>query len=634
MLRKNNYSLRNILQVVLGILLFPGMIYSCASIGHPDGGPIDETPPRFVGSNPRAGSTNATRTRIVLEFDEFIKLEKPNEKVVISPPQVRQPEIRPGSKRITVNLLDSLKPNTTYTIDFADAIVDNNEGNPLGDFTFTFSTGDVIDTMAVSGTMLEASNLEPIKGMLVGLHANLADSAFLTQPFDRVSRTDSRGRFTIRGIAPGTYRLYGLADADQNFAFTQKSEAIAFHDSLIIPRLEERLRQDTVWKDTITIDTIIERKYTHYLPDDLMLRAFTEKPTNQFLVKSERLVPHRFTLYFNVEADTLPTLRGLNFDERDAFIIEKTPQNDTVSYWIRDSLVYKVDTLKFALDYLFTDTLQRLVPRTDTLKLASRRAIGKSRASESSRKRRGKEENEPEPTVFLNMNVQASAAMDVYDDIKLTFDEPVLFYDSTAIHLRQKVDTLWYDVPYLFQQDTIQTRMYHIVSNWEPGAEYEFELDSIAFVGLYGLHTDKQTKTFKVKVLEDYLSIYFNITGAHPNSFVELLDAQDRVVRTRRVENGQADFDFLTPGKYGARLIEDMNGNGVWDTGNFEEGIQPEKVYYFPKLLEQKANWQMEEDWNIRGTPLDRQKPNDLKKQKPDEEKRTRTSRDRQSHNH
>ena len=136
---------------------------------------------------------------------------------MVSPPQLQQPEIKPGGKRITVNLLDSLKPNTTYTIDFSDAIVDNNEGNPLGNFAFTFSTGASIDTMEVSGTLLEASDLEPIKGMLVGLHSNLNDSAFTKLPFDRVARTDSRGHFTIRGIAPGKYRIFGLMDADQNF---------------------------------------------------------------------------------------------------------------------------------------------------------------------------------------------------------------------------------------------------------------------------------------------------------------------------------------------------------------------------------------------------------------------------------
>ena len=173
MLEFENQKIKQIVRKVLPVVTLGAMLYSCASIGRPDGGPYDETPPRFIGSTPEAGALNNKRTKVSLMFDEFIKLEKATEKVVVSPPQIQQPEIKASGKRIQVNLLDSLKPNTTYTIDFSDAIVDNNEGNPLGNFAFTFSTGTEIDTMEVAGTMLDASNLEPIKGMLVGLHSNL-----------------------------------------------------------------------------------------------------------------------------------------------------------------------------------------------------------------------------------------------------------------------------------------------------------------------------------------------------------------------------------------------------------------------------------------------------------------------------
>lgn len=603
-----------------------GVFYSCASIGRPDGGAYDETPPRFIGSTPQAGGVNITRTRIVLEFDEFIKLEKPNEKVVISPPQVMQPEIKTSGKKITINLLDSLKANTTYTVDFSDAIVDNNEGNPLGDFTFTFSTGDRIDTLAISGVLLEASNLEPVKGMLVGLHSNLADSAFTKLPLERVSRTDSRGRFTIRGIASGTYRLFALLDADQNFAFTQKSEAIAFYDSLITPRFEERIRQDTMWKDTLTIDTIIERKYTHYLPDDLMLRSFLEINYSQYLIKSERLTPNKFTLYFAERADTLPTLTGLNFDERDAFVVERSFGNDTIHYWVRDSLLYKQDTLKMSLEYLFTDTLNRLVPRTDTLKLTVRKGGGTGRNREPSKKKKGKED-EPEPTVFLKVTPRISSSMDVYGTISLLFDEPVLKYEPDSIHLRMKVDSLWNDVPFDFEQDSVEIRQYNLYANWEPAAEYEFSVDSTAFYGLYGLHTDKIKQHIKVRSLDDYGEIYFNVSGQDSVAFVELLDVQDKVVRKVSVVDGKADFHFLNPGKYSARLINDTNGNGVWDTGNYEEGLQPEMVYYYPQIVDLKALWQLEQDWDVTARPLDKQKVEEMKKQKPDDDKKKRENR-------
>ena len=632
MLQFENQKIKQIVRKAFPVVTLVVMLYSCASIGRPDGGPYDETPPRFIGSTPAAGALNNQRTKVSLLFDEFIKLEKATEKVVVSPPQVQQPEIKASGKRIQVNLLDSLKANTTYTIDFSDAIVDNNEGNPLGNFTFTFSTGTQIDTMEVSGTVLDASNLEPIKGILVGLHSNLNDSAFTKLPFDRVARTDSRGRFSIRGVAPGKYRIYGLMDADQTFTFNQKSEVIAFNDSLIIPRMEERIRMDTAWVDSLTYDTIVERKYMHYLPDDLILRAFKEFNYSQYLIKSERLVPQKFTFYFAGQADTLPTLKGLNFDERDAFVIEKNPRNDTIHYWVKDSLLFKQDTLAISLTYLYTDTLNQLVSRTDTLNLVSKQKYKKEEPEKKKKKKKKDEEDEPEPTKFLPVNVGAPSSMDVYGSISLTFDEPIARFDSAAIHLKVKVDTLWKDIPFEFEQDSLNLKRFNLYYDWEPGNEYEFSVDSTAFHGIYGLFTDKIKQGFKVRKLEEYASITFLVTGADSTAFVELLDAQDKVVRRRRLtDGGYADFYFLNPGKYCARLVNDRNGNGIWDTGNFEKGEQPEEVYYYNMILEPKANWDLDkQSWDIHAIPLDKQKLDELKKQKPDEDKKKK-DRDRNS---
>ena len=613
--------MKRLIRKVLAVVTVIAALYSCASIGRPDGGPLDETPPRFIGSTPAAGALNNTKTKVSLYFDEFIKLEKANEKVVISPPQVQQPEIKASGKKISVNLLDSLKPNTTYTIDFSDAIVDNNEGNPLGNFAFTFSTGSAIDTMEVSGTLLEASNLEPVKGMLVGMHSNLSDTAFTKLPFDRVARTDSRGHFTIRGVAPGKYRIFGLMDADQNFAFSQKSEALAFNDSLGIPRWEERIRQDTTWVDSLTIDTVVERKYTYYLPDNVILRSFKEDLFSQYLVKNERLTPEKFTLYFAAKADTLPVLKGLNFDERDAFIIEKNLTNDTIHYWVKDSLLYKQDTLSLSLNYLYTDTLNQLVPRTDTLNLVAK-TVKKAVDEPKKKKKKKGEEEEPEPTKFLHVSTYIPSTMDVYDYISLSFDEPIASFDSAAIHLKQKVDTLWEDIPFTFEQDSLQLRKYNLYYEWEPTREYEFSVDSTAFHGIYGLFTDKIKQNIKVRSLEEYGAIYFNVSGCDSIAFVELLDTQDKVVRKVPVVNGQADFYFLNPGKYCARLINDTNGNGVWDSGEYETKRQPEMVYYYPQILEPKANWEVEQTWDVKALPLDKQKPDELKKQKPDEDKK------------
>ena len=617
------------------VALVAAVLWSCASVGRIEGGPYDETPPRFVRSTPEPGAlnyNNEKRKRISIEFDEYIVLEGANEKVVISPPQIQQPEIKTVGKRVQVTLEDSLKPNTTYTIDFSDAIQDNNEGNPLYGFAFTFSTGSQIDSMVVSGTVLNAADLEPVKGILVGLHANLEDSAFTALPFDRVGRTDSRGQFSIRGVAPGRYRIYGLMDGDQNYYFSQPTEQLAFNDSLVIPSMEPAVRQDTMWIDSLTIDTIVERGYTHFMPDDVMLRAFKERITRaQRLARSERPKYNELFFYFTAPADTLPTLRGLNFDERDAFIIEKpTGRIDTLHYWIKDSLLYVQDTLKMSLTYLYTDTLNQLVPRTDTLRLVSKvkpkteeeKAKEREEKEKERKKRRKKDEPEPVYTEFLPMDVYAPGTMDIYDYLTLTFQEPVASIDTAAMHLQQKVDTLWHDVAFDFQQDSTDLKKYNIFADWEWGESYAFSIDSTAIHGLYGLFTDKVKKEFKMRKPEEYGQIFFNVTGTVGPCFVELLDGQDKVLRTVKVVDGKADFYYLNPGKYGARLVEDANDNGVWDTGLYAEKRQPERVYYYPQVLELKANFDLLQDWNVLQLPLDKQKPNELKKQKPDEDKK------------
>ena len=346
------------------------LLAACASIGSPRGGAYDITPPKVVRCQPANMATDNKDKRLTLTFDEYVVIENASEKVVVSPPQKEMPEIRTSGKRIHITLYDTLQENTTYTIDFADAIVDNNEGNPMGNFTYSFSTGDHIDTMEVSGTLLEAENLEPVKGMLVGLYADLSDTAFTTRPFARVARTDGRGRFTIKGVAPGRYRIYGLQDMDGDSRFSQKAEKIAFDTIVIEPSCGPDSRQDTVWTDldSTAIDTIKTVHFTHFYPDNVVLRAFTEGFQELHLLKTERPVPDFFTLYFTAPMDSLPIIKGLNFDIEDCgLVLERSAQGDTLTYWITDTLVSDKDTLSLSMTYQDTDTLGKLAWRTDTL---------------------------------------------------------------------------------------------------------------------------------------------------------------------------------------------------------------------------------------------------------------------------
>ena len=608
--------------------------YSCASMGTPDGGPYDEMPPKFIRSTPTLRGVNVKEQKIELEFDEFIKLEKAAEKVVVSPPQLEQPEIKVVGKKVVVELLDTLKDSTTYTIDFSDAIVDNNEGNPMGHFTYSFSTGASIDTMEVSGTVLNAADLEPIKGMLVGLHRNLNDSAFTKLPFDRVSRTDSRGHFSIRGVAPGKYRVYALMDGNQNYLYDSKTEMIAFSDSIIVPSMMPATRQDTLWKDTLTIDTVKTVAYTRFLPDDIILRAFKEENTRQYFSRSQRDKENHFILKFSAKADTLPTLTGLNFDAKDAFVIEANEGNDSICYWIKDSLVFQMDTLAVQMDYLYTDSLDQLVPKRDTIYLANkltraqREKLAAKEKEEKEKERKKKEKKGekigPDPIPFLKMNVDAPSTFDIGKNIVLAFEEPVARIDTSAIHLNVKVDTLWVEAPFLLMADSVVPRQYEILAEWGPEKEYQLQIDSAAIVGLYGLHTNKVEQTLKVKKQDEYGTLLLNLQGVEPTSIVELLDTSGKVLRQQAVTpENTADFYYLAPNtKYYVRLFNDRNGNKVWDAGSFEKGIQAEEVYYCPKVWEMKANFEFEETWDVHATPVDKQKLDEIKKQKPEETKK------------
>lgn len=609
-------------------------MYACASMGTPDGGPEDYDPPKFVRSTPEPNAINYNKKKVTIEFDEFIKLEKASEKVIISPPQAEAPEVRASGKKVIVQFQDSIKQDITYTIDFGDAIVDNNANNPLGQFTFAFSTGNTVDTMAVSGTVLNAENLEPIKGIQVGLHKNLNDSAFVKLPFDRISRTDSRGRFTIRGVAPGKYRIYALMDGNQNYFFDSKTEQIAWSDSLIVPSMEPAVRQDTVWNplDTAKIDTIKTINYTRFLPDNIMLRAFKEENDFQYLQKSERPKTNQFSIYFSAKNKELPAVKGLDFDEQ-KLIVEANSRKDSLLYWITDTVLCERDTLTLQLDYWATDTLKQLVPKTDTLRFVNKipreRRLAmleeEMKKKEKERKKRARKgDTLSAETKFLNVNVDAPSSLDLNRNITVSFDEPITSIDTAAIHMAHKVDTVWQDIPFLFVTDTVAPRRYEILADWKPGDEYRLNIDSLAFQGVYGLRTDKVEKSLKVKTLEDYGTLYLNITGAGPHAIVQLLNSSDAVIRQQPVtDKGTCDFYFLQPStKYYIRLFNDSNNNGKWDTGSYEQKLQAEEVYYFPKVWEMKANFEFEENWDINAKPLDQQKLDEIKKQKPEDDKK------------
>ena len=616
-------------------LLF--LVLSCARMGTPDGGWYDDTPPYVVHSSPQDRGTNVKAKRVAIHFNEYIKIEDVQNKVIVSPPQLEMPDIKATGKRIVISLQDSLKPETTYTIDFSDAISDNNEGNSMGNYTFSFSTGADIDTLQVSGYVLDASNLEPMKGVLVGLYVDslFADSTFHTLPMVRVSRTNGSGQFTIKGVSAGRYRIRALKDNDGDFVYGQKSETVGFIDDIIEPSAFSDTRKDTLWTDTLHISNVVTTSFTHFMPDDVTLLCFQALQTDRFLVKTERKDPEKIGLFFSYGCDTLPSIHGLNFDADSAFVIEASEKNDTVYYWLRDTALVNQDTLLFEATYLMTDSSGVLVERTDTIEALAKvpyakRMKEKNKEFEKWKKEQDKKKKHDEPydsimpQTPLQVKLNVSGMMDPNQNVCFTMPEPLDVCLKDSIHLYSKIDTLWYRVPFLFEQTS--TREYVLKAEWRPGIEYSLEIDSAAFQSIYGLASNPIKQGLKVKSEDEYSTVILNISN-QPDSgtvVVQMLDNAEKVMAQSVAEKSSAEFYFVRPGKYYLRAFVDFNGNGQWDTGDYDEGRQAEPVYYFPEDLECKAKWDITRNWNLTARPRYQQKPTAIVKQKPDKEKQKR----------
>ena len=628
---------KNLLLCLLALLLTA----ACASIGNPDGGRFDETPPRVVGSSPADGAVNVSKRKVQILFDEYIKLEKASEKVVISPPQIEPANVRADGKRVKVDFYDSLRANTTYTIDFSDAIEDNNEGNPMGQYTFSFSTGDVIDTMQVSGRVLNAADLEPIKGIMVGLYPADSiwnDTLFRTRPFLRVSRTNGEGRFTIKGVKDGAYRVRALEDKDGDFVFSQKNERVAFDTTVYVTGSFPDVRMDTVWRDSLWYDSIRVVPYTHYIPDDVLLLAFLEDGQERHLLKTAYPEPTNFTFYFTAPSDSTPRIKGLNFDER-CLVADASLKNDTVTFWVTDTaLIHRQDTLSMILSYMETDTLGQLVVTNDTLDLSPKTTYAKIAAErskqieawEKDRERRQKKAKKPLPyeenpyeRTWLEAGFKPSGSLAPNQNVRYLAKEPILEVDTTKIHFYVKKDTDWLPAPFLFMPEERSAKSYMLYAEWEPGQKYRFVMDTAAVVSVLEHESKSVRQEFYVRAVEEYGSIFIHVISPDTGVVVQLLSKNDKVEAQQRTDkDGNADFFFMKPGEYYMRCYVDANGNGQWDTGDYASGLQPERVYYFGKPLPLKAQWDLRQDWDIRAVDVARQKPMAITKQKPDKEKK------------
>lgn len=603
------------------IIIAAAVMYSCANIGNPSGGPIDKTPPIFMRSNPTPNAVNVKDRKIEIFFDEIVTLKDPSTKIIVSPAQTEMPRMSALGRKVTVELVDSLLPNTTYTIDFSNSIQDNNEGNAIDNFAFAFSTGSVIDSMRVSGYVLDSRTLEPMQSVVVGLQSNLADSAFHKEKLQRVALTNDRGQFTIRNVSPGSYHIFALKDLDRDYKFGNPTEDIAFLDSIIVPSIGSREAADTVYNDLNEIDTIMRATRPAYFPNDILLSMFNEDRKSQYLANNLRVDSTRISLTFAAASDTLPSLSivGRNDVPDQWYTLERSQTNDTLTYWIRPPHLVSADTLMVATTYLRTDTTSNLSWGTDTLKFTFQRQKAK-------KKKKNEETDSLEQIRFMELHPLANGTQEVYAPLLLQTGTPIERYSREAFHLQRKLqnDTTFYPAEIksiALRDSTLNRRDLMLKVDWEPGAAYTLAVDSLAMTDIYGLQTKPLKIDFNVRKMEEYGNIVFNIPAVRDSAIVELLDGTDKVVLHTQVKKHRAELLNLQPGKYYARLFIDRNGNGKYDTGNYDLHLQPEETVYFPGAINLKKNWDVEQTWDIYATPIDKQKPEAIKKNKPERKK-------------
>lgn len=607
---RHNGGLGSLFVVAAALLLA-----ACASIGRPEGGPRDMTPPVMVSSTPAPGSVNVSNGRIDIVFDENITLDDPMNKIVVSPPQKKQAQISSNGRRVRITLRDTLRDSTTYTVDLADAVRDLNEGNILDGLAIDFSTGPSIDTLMISGIVFEGRTLEPAQGMIVGVYSTpVADTALATLPMERITKTNALGRFTIRNLKPGSYRVFAINDLNHDFHW-DRSEDIAFLDRDISPSTMAIEVTDT-FTDAAGNDSLVTRPATRFLPDDILLTWFNENYKPLYLVKHERPDARRLTLEMSTRSDSLPQLTLLNTVragarlDREA-VLQSSPGLDSLTYWLRDTTLIGSDTLKIAARYLHTDTLDNITFTTDTLTFALR---------QPKKKKKRDEETDSMPKLeFVNIGISSRQPQDLNIPLLFETSAPTASIDSAGFRIEELVDSVWMPVAAKIPSppDSLQPMRLLTEMTWKPKTKYRVTIDSLAVTDIYGNHNRPFVQEVSTHAIEDYAALFFNIGDLGPDSAIVELLSSDKPVRLEPVRNGVATFEYVTPGAYYARLFIDRNHNGRWDTGCVADTLQPEDVFYFSKKLNLKKNWDVEQQWNIYETPVDLQKPEDIKKNKP-----------------
>ncbi len=577
------------LRIAALMLFSSAFFWRCANIGSPQGGPKDTLPPNVMGATPAFNTTNFTGTRIYVAFDEYVQLKDQQKEFFSSPKMKRNPTLLVKGRGIQIDILDTLKPNTTYALNFGSSVRDNNEGNPLNGFRYVFSTGPQIDSMFMSGYTVDAYKKDSVKKTLIFFY-DAADSAFMREPFLRLSdplrpdslpafdstvfnvqpsviaRAENNGIFIAQNLKPIDYRVYAIEDTNGNFAYEPGEDKIGFLEGVFNPADQPEF---LVWYDTTR----------HYMTAEpqLYIRMFTDRQfRRQNLAEQKRPLQHKIELYFNAPYPQIDTLVLDGIDSSRIITEYVSPGRDTISLWLNVPGEELPDTITGRISYLKHDSINRLVQNTDKLKLFWKYIESKEeeRAREKEEKERARAERDGEP-----------------------YTPP-----SRISLVRFGQGEEMYRVRYDLRRDSSDIRKWVLSAQWMPSEKYRLVIPDSVFLDVAGQRNDSIKTDFSILSPDKFGTLTVNVRGKSDTSryILQLLSDKNSLLQERKgVTTGQYVFRYVNPGDVKLRVIEDVNGNGKWDTGDLLLHRQPERVeIYVPdsgnELIAMKANWDIE----------------------------------------
>ena len=545
------------------------LVWSCANPVAPTGGPKDVTPPEVVASQPENGLKNFRGNQIQLTFSEYVQVKNVKEQVIISPPLEEEPDFKVRGKAVTIQFKDTLRENSTYTFFLGRAITDITENNPLANYLYVFSTGSVIDSFSLSGKVINAFTLQPELNVHVALFDMPGDSVpYLERPY-YVSRTDSSGIFHFYHLRDLEYLLFAVKETNGNYRYDDPTEQIAFTDTLVKP-----------WyvPDPGAIDLSDSMPAPGAVFPEPTLYLFQETDSTQRILENKALPDGSVRLVFRMPLKD-PVFRLLDtLQTAPWYMPEWNAKKDTLIMWLfrncPDTAFMEVTDHKTLLD---------------TLRILTKPIVRDTKA---------KKEDTAEKLLITNNT--RGGKLDPFRQLTLQFSHPVIQSDLSGLKLIAGKDTL---VPQPAFTDSLHRKL-TIPFVRQPDSSYQLLIPDSAFFSLRGTSHDTIIFPFSDRKLQEYGTLVINLKVADSSLhyIVQLLAEKESVVDQRFVHGSEAykvEFSWLSPGKYSIKVIFDRNHNDQWDTGQYLLKREPEKVLYFAKTLEIRANWISEESWEI-----------------------------------